>query len=132
MATALSDNLFTRNGQLYILPTLTTATTGLTPSEILDGGSYTLSGCTSDAQGNCSVTASAGAGIAVPPVMSARLNTQGSKSIRYGKVEVVAKLPTGDWLWPAIRLLPVADTYGPSPRSGEIDVRTFPFFSYTT
>ena len=33
-----------------------------------------------------------------PPVMSALLRSSGH--IRYGKVEVVAKLPKGDWLWP--------------------------------
>lgn len=32
------------------------------------------------------------------PIMSARLNTKAS--ITYGKVEVVAKLPRGDWIWP--------------------------------
>jgi beta-glucanase (GH16 family) len=26
----------------------------------------------------------------------------GTKTITYGRVEVVAKLPAGDWLWPAI------------------------------
>jgi beta-glucanase (GH16 family) len=30
------------------------------------------------------------------------LTTKGKKSIKYGKVEVVAKMPKGDWLWPAI------------------------------
>ena len=37
----------------------------------------------------------------LPPVMSARITTRLSKSIRFGRVEVKAKLPTGDWLWPA-------------------------------
>jgi hypothetical protein len=31
-----------------------------------------------------------------------RITTKGKKTIKYGKVEVVAKLPKGDWLWPAI------------------------------
>ncbi len=37
-------------------------------------------------------------------------------------MEVVASLPAGDWLWPAIWLLPVKDTYGQWPASGEIDI----------
>lgn len=37
-------------------------------------------------------------------------------------MEVIAKLPTGDWLWPAIWLLPTENIYGGWPRSGEIDV----------
>ena len=40
----------------------------------------------------------------------------------YGKVEVVAKLPEGDWLWPAIWMLPEDSVYGEWPRSGEIDI----------
>ncbi|KAI0320475.1 concanavalin A-like lectin/glucanase domain-containing protein [Amylostereum chailletii] len=122
MTTALSDNLFTRNGQLYIMPTLTTATTSLTPSDLLDGGKYSLDGCTAASQQNCSVTASKSGGTSIPPIMSARLSTQSSVSIRYGKVEVVAKLPQGDWLWPAIWMLPVENKYGQWPLSGEIDI----------
>ena len=37
--------------------------------------------------------------------MSARLSTKDSVSIAYGKVEVRAKLPRGDWLWPAIWMM---------------------------
>jgi beta-glucanase (GH16 family) len=35
---------------------------------------------------------------------------------------VVATLPAGDWLWPAIWMLPMTDTYGQWPASGEIDI----------
>ena len=54
--------------------------------------------------------------------MSARINTLNLSSIRYGKVEVRAKIPSGDWLWPAIWMLPVDNKYGEWPLSGEIDV----------
>lgn len=54
--------------------------------------------------------------------MSARLTTRKSHHIQFGKVEVVAKLPKGDWLWPAISMLPVDNSYGPWPESGEIDI----------
>jgi len=37
-------------------------------------------------------------------------------------MEVRAKLPRGDWLWPAIWLLPTYESYGGWPASGEIDV----------
>ena len=46
MTTDSSDNLFVRNGQLYIMPTLTSDTLGT--DAILDGGNYTLDGCTTD------------------------------------------------------------------------------------
>lgn len=54
--------------------------------------------------------------------MSARLTTKNSHHITYGKVEIRAKLPVGDWLWPALWMLPVDDSYGPWPLSGEIDI----------
>lgn len=34
------------------------------------------------------------------PVRSARLHTRNSFSFKYGKIEVIAKMPTGDWMWP--------------------------------
>lgn len=40
----------------------------------------------------------------------------------YGKVEIVAKMPTGDWIWPAMWFLPEHDEYGNWPLSGEIDL----------
>lgn len=36
----------------------------------------------------------------INPVRSARLNTAESFSFIYGRLELIAKLPTGDWLWP--------------------------------
>lgn len=36
----------------------------------------------------------------LPPVLSARLTTRKSFNFLYGKVEISAKLPTGDWLVP--------------------------------
>lgn len=123
MATADSDNLFIRNNQLYIHPTLTSDKV----SNILDGGNYTLDGCT-EAETNstaCSVASSALLGRVINPVMSARINTKSKKYIKYGKVEVRAKTPRGDWLWPAIWMLPEDEgvqAYGAWPMSGEIDI----------
>jgi len=124
MATALSDNLFVRNGQLYIKPTLTSNVLS-SPDQIFNGGNYTLQGCTtikSNASA-CSASSNSKTGATIPPVMSARLSTKGSYNIRFGKVEVVAKLPRGDWLWPAIWMSPLSQVYGLWPLSGEIDVR---------
>ncbi|KAH9994641.1 concanavalin A-like lectin/glucanase domain-containing protein [Russula vinacea] len=108
MATALSDNLFVRNGQLYIKPTLTSNALS-DPQQIFNGGNYTLQGCTTlKTNGSaCSASSSNANGATIPPVMSARLSTRESYSIRFGKVEVVAKLPRGDWLWPAIWMAPL-------------------------
>lgn len=119
MTTSSSDNLYLNNDQLYIYPTLTTDTV----SNVLDGGNYTLSGCTD--QGNnsaCTVVSNAQLGAVINPVMSARINTQGKVNITYGKVEFRAKLPRGDWLWPAVWMLPETNAYGAWPLSGEIDI----------
>lgn len=58
----------------------------------------------------------------INPVSSARLRTAKSFAFTYGKVEVRAKLPSGDWLWPAIWMLPLKQEYGLWPTSGEIDI----------
>lgn len=58
----------------------------------------------------------------ISPVRSARIHTKGKGQIKYGRVEVTARLPKGDWLWPAIWMLPTDKTYGEWPRSGEIDI----------
>jgi len=58
----------------------------------------------------------------INPVMSGKLTTVNSFSFTYGRVEVRAKLPKGDWLWPAIWCLPRYNEYGEWPASGEIDI----------
>jgi beta-glucanase (GH16 family) len=55
-------------------------------------------------------------------VRSARLTTAGKVSIKYGRVEIVAQMPQGDWLLPQLWLYPEVETYGMWPRSGEIDI----------
>ncbi|CAM9899428.1 unnamed protein product [Heterosigma akashiwo] len=63
------------------------------------------------------------AGSILNPITSARVNTKDKFSFQYGRVEVSARLPAGDWLWPAIWLLPEDDgPYGEWPGSGEIDI----------
>lgn len=70
----------------------------------------------------CSIRSNKTAGTIINPVRSARLTTKGKKSITYGKVEVIAKMPQGSWLWPAIWMMPEKNTYGDWPASGEIDI----------
>jgi beta-glucanase (GH16 family) len=49
------------------------------------------------------------------------VRTVESFNFRYGTLEIEAKLPKGDWIWPAIWLLPELNAYGQWPASGEID-----------
>lgn len=78
--------------------------------------------CTSNTWNNCVASTNITNGTIVPPVRSGRLNTRLGASIKYGRVEVRAKIPQGDWLWPAIWMMPVSETYGAWPASGEIDI----------
>lgn len=195
MTTTSDTNLYFSNGQLYILPTLSSL--AIQGNIMQNGANYTLPGCTatqpaappatsantttnsttttrggtrptattssngtvaatqlafvnleSRASGPttlntsaCTATTSDSLGTVINPVMSARINTKGKVGIRYGRVEIKAKLPRGyvffsgfsffifitkvcrDWLWPAVWMLPENDTYGKWPLSGEIDVR---------
>lgn len=71
---------------------------------------------------NCVGTRNVSRGSYYSPVNSARLITKGKHHMRYGRLEVNAKMPLGDWFWPAIWALPEATTYGIWPASGEIDI----------
>ena len=84
----------------------------------------------------------------INPIQSARMRTINSFSFTYGTVEIRAKMPRGDWIWPGIHFLfvyffflfiflffvyffhqneamwmmPTENRFGPWPRSGEIDI----------
>ncbi len=53
---------------------------------------------------------------------SARMVTKNKVDFKYGRVDVRAKLPKGQGLWPAIWMLPTDNVYGIWPASGEIDI----------
>lgn len=56
------------------------------------------------------------------PFTSGKISTKGHFDFTYGRIEVRAKLPGGQGVWPAIWALPDKFNYGPWPGSGEIDV----------
>ncbi len=122
MATNSANNSFVRDGHLYIVPTLTSDVIGRDSVLGVSPHTFNLTGCTDANVTNCGAVSNASAKAVIPPVMSARLHTKNHYSIRYGRVEIQAKLPRGDWLWPALWMLPVDDEYGAWPRSGEIDI----------
>lgn len=78
--------------------------------------------CTSTLWRDCVALTNTTNGTIINPVKSGRINTKVGANIKFGKVEVVAKLPAGDWLWPAIWMMPTESVYGSWPRSGEIDI----------
>lgn len=120
------SNSYVKGGALYIQPTLLADDIG---EENVKGNNYQLDiwggapadYCTSNAFYGCFRQAGGG-GNYLNPVKSARIRTVESFTFTYGKVEVRAKLPRGDWLWPAIWMLPRDNYYGNWPASGEIDI----------
>ncbi|XP_055603204.1 beta-1,3-glucan-binding protein-like [Uranotaenia lowii] len=116
-------NSYVEDGKLFIRPTLLADETG---EEFLWTGTLNIHGgapgdyCTNPAWYGCERTGNAVNYL--NPIKSARLRTVNSFNFKYGKLEIRAKLPTGDWLWPALWLMPKMNQYGSWPSSGEIDL----------
>lgn len=121
MTTTDDENVFVEDGRLIIRATLQddSLITKDSKIDLLKDGT-----CTSDQPSRCIAVTNTTVGNAtiVPPAKSARINTRPGAKIKYGRVEVTARMPVGDWLWPAIWMMPVKDTYGEWPASGEIDI----------
>ncbi|PSN57618.1 Beta-1, partial [Blattella germanica] len=118
------SNSFVQNGILHIRPTFTEDVFGQDAlyNGILDLRGSALSGekCTNPVNNGCYKHA-VGSQI-LNPIISAQLYTSESFTFQYGIVSVRAKMPKGDWLWPAIYLLPHQNAYGPWPNSGQITI----------
>ncbi|KAG5881365.1 hypothetical protein JTB14_005192 [Gonioctena quinquepunctata] len=66
------------------------------------------------------------AGFILPPVLSSQLTTFKKFSFKYGKIEIRAKLPKGDWIYPELYLNSLNEEYGPGYDSGQIRVAFAP------
>ncbi|KAL1614863.1 hypothetical protein SLS54_009417 [Diplodia seriata] len=119
MTTDTDENAFVQDGVLHLKPTLQDQKLVDTNNVInlLDAGT-----CTGTGWSSCVTATNTTNGTIVNPVKSARINTKVGANIKFGRVEVTAQLPAGDWLWPAIWMLPTDAKYGSWPRSGEIDI----------
>lgn len=53
---------------------------------------------------------------------SGKVRTKGLHSWKYGRIEVRAKAPSGQGMWPAVWMMPEDAAYGGWPLSGEIDI----------
>ncbi|KAG2203113.1 hypothetical protein INT47_004920, partial [Mucor saturninus] len=120
-------NSYVEDGILYLKPSMTADTVG--EDALKSGGKINLySGapsedCTDNANFGCErMSGPVAGGNYLNPIQSARIRTIDSVTLRYGKVEVRARLPRGDWIWPAIWMLPKYSAYGSWPASGEIDI----------
>ena len=113
---------FVRNGSLHISPTFqneTIGNAGLSNADINLWGGDPATGCTDNGFYGCERVGGAGGNI-INPIVSARIRTAETFAFKYGRVEVTATLPRGDWMWPAIWLMPTNAAYGTWPASGEI------------
>lgn len=138
--TSGEENSYVDEEGLHIVPTLTLESTDITYNQLINGHTVNLTtdgradgDCTFKEDWNeedkrfderwaCAAASNSSRGQIINPVRSARLNTKGKKTIRYGRVEVTARMPRGDWLWPAIWMMPQDSVYGEWPKSGEIDI----------
>lgn len=103
----------TENGKLRITPGILEDYYG---EGVTGYGTLTIGGCTSKVTEECSRKV-VNFNI-IPPTISARLTTKNSFSFRYGKIEIRAKFPEGDWLYPEMLLKPKYDDYGTGYASG--------------
>jgi len=116
-------NSYIKNGSLLLKPTLTNDTFD---EEFLYSGKLDLWGnspysqCSSNQYSGCLVKGHKNS--LVSPIQSAAVRTVKSFSFKYGRINIRAKLPRGDWIWPAIWLMPKYSIYGEWPASGEIDL----------
>ena len=118
------SNSYVRDGILYIKPTFTEDAIGhdkMWSGDMNIWGDAPADLCTSNAFWGCERNAAA-SGNVINPVRSAKIRTVNSFWYRYGRIEIKAKLPNGDWLWPALWTLPKRQEYGPWPASGEVDL----------
>lgn len=94
-----SENSYTEDGNLHLKPTftsdlygeefLTTSRVIIPPEECTQADWY---GC--DRQGTPDNP--------INPIRSARVDTWDSFRFKFGTLEIRAKMPAGDWIWPAL------------------------------
>ncbi|KAG8233977.1 hypothetical protein J437_LFUL014496, partial [Ladona fulva] len=101
---------YVRNGVLYIQPTLTAAEFG---EDFLYGGVLQYPGC------NVKPCSSVAGEDIVTPIQSARIRTLGSFGFRYGRVEVRARMPRGDWIWPGKLFSTASQFCNPRPTTNK-------------
>ncbi|RKL11773.1 hypothetical protein BFJ71_g254 [Fusarium oxysporum] len=119
LTTDTDENVFVRDSQLIIKPTLQTDKFLSETTKI----NLTAHGtCSSTTTQDCVQVANLTAGEIVAPVKSGRITTKNFGVVRYGRVEIVAKLAAGDWLLSQLMMFPAKEYYGAWPASGEIDI----------
>jgi beta-glucanase (GH16 family) len=106
LTTDTDENVFVRDSQLIIKPTLQTDKFLSETTKI----NLTAHGtCSSTTTQDCVQVANLTVGEIVAPVKSGRITTKNFGVIRYGRVEIVAKLAAGDWLLSQLMMFPAKE-----------------------
>jgi hypothetical protein len=97
------QNAYVEDGILHIKPTLTADIFG---EKFLYTGNVEIptKECTANIYNGCNKTGSLDN--IINPIRSVRMNTYNSFSFKYGVLEIRAKMPSGDWLFPALWMNP--------------------------
>ncbi|KAJ8916920.1 hypothetical protein NQ315_013391 [Exocentrus adspersus] len=112
------NNSYTEDGIYHIRPTLLADDTG---EDFLYSGTIDLGNtCTNSENYGCRREGTTEN--VLNPIKSSRIHSIDTFSFKYGKVEARAKVPAGDWLWPAFWMMPRYSVYSGWPASGEIDI----------
>lgn len=94
--TASENNTFIRDNTLYLVPTLTADSIG--GDAVVNGYTVNLTSsglCTSKNVSQCVARSNASTGAIINPIQASRIVTRNKVSIKYGKVEVTARMPKG-------------------------------------
>ncbi|RLU20957.1 hypothetical protein DMN91_007572 [Ooceraea biroi] len=95
------------DGLLRIKPILTNTKFG---TNFVTRGTIILEGCTGEV-GTSECQRQAAGSYILPPVISGYLDTKGKFEFLFGRIEVRAKLPRGDWVYPVITLTSAENTW---------------------
>ncbi|KAK5642298.1 hypothetical protein RI129_008465 [Pyrocoelia pectoralis] len=118
------ENLFIEHHMLHIHPTLVDNRLG--PKSVLTTTEYDAGENCTGILGSDECIQKPKAWMILPPIFSSQITTKYRFSFVYGTIEIRAKLPKGDWIYPQIQLRSKSDYYGPDYDSGLIQIAFAP------
>jgi len=116
------NNSFARGGVLYLKPTFTADAYG--ENYVYNGtlflGHVPAKVCVNTSNGFCWKKNNTDE--IVYPIMTPMISSQPLFTFLYGRLEVKAKMPAGDWIEPLMTLQPSGGVYGDELQSGQIQM----------
>ncbi|KAF2893395.1 hypothetical protein ILUMI_12789 [Ignelater luminosus] len=118
------ENIYVENNRLYIRPSLTEDKYGV--GFVSNQNGLDLGETCTGVLGSLECRQKPKAFLILPPVISSQITTKDSFSFTYGIVEIRARLPKGDWIYPELYLRSKTEPYGPGLSSGLIRIAFLP------